>query len=296
MIPLRAAGGAVVIPAHGHHVALGSLIEQQLPRPVLDVLRLDAQLRQLLDMGRGVRAAPAGRHQQPQVLIVGVLAGEDARSVEIGKHRHRAGEAHAIGHARDLAVGLRLVDHPPPGLGRGQLDGLGRGLDAVRGECLGPAGIGRQQARVGGQHGLPQLLHCLFLVGQALVVVPEVEPAVFTQQIEGSHNGGGGVLHPCIMADLNEKLQKLHEAVVDLVTDRLENPVIDEETGMGGVSNEDLRVALALLKQNGVTAPVVEDSRISLASQLAGKLDFKGLQDKRPVVVPLRREIEPSAG
>ena len=98
------------------------------------------------------------------------------------------------------------------------------------------------------------------------------------------------------MADLNEKLQRLHEAVVDLVTDRLENPVIDEETGMGGVSNEDLRVALALLKQNGVTAPVVEDSRISRASQLAGKLDFKGLQDKRPVVVPLRREIEQSAG
>lgn len=97
------------------------------------------------------------------------------------------------------------------------------------------------------------------------------------------------------MADLNEKLQKLHEAVVDLVTDRLENPAVDE-MGQAQVSNEDLRVALALLKQNGVTAPVVEDSRISRASQLAGKLDFKGLQDKRPVVVPLRREIEPSAG
>jgi hypothetical protein len=83
--------------------------------------------------------------------------------------------------------------------------------------------------------------------------------------------------------------------VVDLVTDRLENPVIDE-LGQAVVPNEDLRVALALLKQNGVTAPVVEDSRISRASQLAGKLDFKGLQDKRPVVVPIRPEIEPSAG
>lgn len=97
------------------------------------------------------------------------------------------------------------------------------------------------------------------------------------------------------MADLNEKLQKLHEAVVDLVTDRLENPVMDE-MGNAVVLTEDLRVALALLKQNGVTAPVVEDSRISRAAQLAGKLDFKGLQEKRPVVVPIRPEIEPSAG
>jgi hypothetical protein len=97
------------------------------------------------------------------------------------------------------------------------------------------------------------------------------------------------------MSDLNEKLQRLHEAVVDLVTDRLENPVVDPETGEGGVSNEDLRVALALLKQNGVTAPVQEGNRISQTAKLAGKLDFKGLTDKRPVMVPLRLAPGPSA-
>ena len=96
------------------------------------------------------------------------------------------------------------------------------------------------------------------------------------------------------MADLNEKLQRLHEAVVDLVTDRLENPMVDPETGEGGVSNEDLRVALALLKQNGVTAPVQDGTSISQVSKLAGKLDFKGLSEKRQVVVPF--PIKPAPG
>jgi len=95
-------------------------------------------------------------------------------------------------------------------------------------------------------------------------------------------------------ADLNQKLQRLHEAVVDLVTDRLENPV-EDELGRAVVSNEDLRVALALLKQNGVTAPVAEGSRMDQASKLAGKLNFQGLAEKRQVVVPIRPGIEPSA-
>jgi hypothetical protein len=96
------------------------------------------------------------------------------------------------------------------------------------------------------------------------------------------------------MADLNEKLQRLHEAVVDLVTDRLENPV-EDELGRATVSNEDLRVALALLKQNGVTAPVQEGTGIGRTAKLAGKLDFKGLAEKRQVVVPLRPAPGPSA-
>lgn len=96
------------------------------------------------------------------------------------------------------------------------------------------------------------------------------------------------------MTDLNEKLEKLHEAVVDLVTDRLENPPEDEQ-GRCAVSNEDLRVALALLKQNGVTAPVKEGSRISQAAKLAGKLQFEGLQEKRAVVLPFRPSPGPSA-
>jgi hypothetical protein len=90
-------------------------------------------------------------------------------------------------------------------------------------------------------------------------------------------------------ADLNQKLQRLHEAVVDTVLDQLEHPT------EAGISNDDLRVALALLKQNGVTAPVAEGSRMDQASKLAGKLNFQGLAEKRQVVVPIRPGIEPSA-
>lgn len=81
---------------------------------------------------------------------------------------------------------------------------------------------------------------------------------------------------------------------MDLVTDRLENPIEDED-GRAAVSNEDLRVALALLKQNGVTAPVQDGVGIGRAAQLAGKLDFKGLSEKRQVVVPIRGGHGPSA-
>jgi hypothetical protein len=97
------------------------------------------------------------------------------------------------------------------------------------------------------------------------------------------------------MADLNDKLQKLHEAVVDLVADRLKNPPVNVDTGEAVVSNEDLRVALALLKQNGVTAPVQEGSSVSQVAKLAGKLQFEGLKEKRAVVVPLRPSPGPSA-
>lgn len=61
------------------------------------------------------------------------------------------------------------------------------------------------------------------------------------------------------------------------------------------ITNDDLRVVLALLKQNGVTAPVAEGSRMDQASKLAGKLNFQGLAEKRAVVVPIRPGIEPSA-
>jgi hypothetical protein len=94
------------------------------------------------------------------------------------------------------------------------------------------------------------------------------------------------------MSDLNEKLQKLHEAVVDLVTDRLENPP-EDDLGRAVVSNEDLRVALALLKQNGVTAPVQGDTGISQTAKLAGKLQFEGLKDKRAVVLPFPVKSDP---
>ncbi len=97
-------------------------------------------------------------------------------------------------------------------------------------------------------------------------------------------------------ADLNQKLQQLHEATVDLVASRLEAVGKNEEgEEVSLVTNDDLRLALALLKQNGVTAPVAEGSRMGQASKLAGKLNFQGLAEKRAVVVPIRPGIERSA-
>lgn len=102
--------------------------------------------------------------------------------------------------------------------------------------------------------------------------------------------------------DLNQKLQKLHEAVVDSIAadvEALSQPMLDEDGNPVAVPLEQRqavqRVALALLKQNGVTAPVAEGSRMDQASKLAGKLNFQGLAEKRPVVVPIRPGIEPSA-
>jgi hypothetical protein len=86
------------------------------------------------------------------------------------------------------------------------------------------------------------------------------------------------------MADLNKDLEELHAEVVSAVRERISN----------GASNDDLRVALQLLKQNSVTANLSEDDTAALRSRMAGKLDFSALKDK-PKVVPLRQDNQLSA-
>lgn len=86
------------------------------------------------------------------------------------------------------------------------------------------------------------------------------------------------------MADLNKDLEELHAEVVNAVRERISN----------GASNDDLRVALQLLKQNSVTANLSEDDTAALRSRMAGKLDFSALKDK-PKVVPLRQDNQLSA-
>jgi hypothetical protein len=86
------------------------------------------------------------------------------------------------------------------------------------------------------------------------------------------------------MADLNKDLEELHAEVVSAVRERISN----------GASNDDLRIALQLLKQNSVTANLSEDDTAALRSRMAGKLDFSALKDK-PKVVPLRQDNQLSA-
>mgnify|MGYP005707474107 CR=1 FL=1 len=78
------------------------------------------------------------------------------------------------------------------------------------------------------------------------------------------------------MPDLNEELQALHACVVRAVRDRIEN---------GEQSNDDIRTALQLLKQNQITAALDKDEASELKAKMAKKLDFSALAGK---VVPIR--------
>ena len=82
------------------------------------------------------------------------------------------------------------------------------------------------------------------------------------------------------MADLAKELEELHAAVVRTVRSRIDN--ID-----GEINNDDLRVALQLLKQNAVTANLAQVDTDRLKSKMAGKLNFSALQEK---VIPLRQQ------
>ena len=78
------------------------------------------------------------------------------------------------------------------------------------------------------------------------------------------------------MADLNEELQELHASVVRAVRLRIDT---------GEQSNDDIRTALQLLKQNQITAALDKDEATELKAKMAKKLDFSALAGK---VVPIR--------
>ena len=94
------------------------------------------------------------------------------------------------------------------------------------------------------------------------------------------------------MADLAKELEELHASVVRAIRERVDNGSEDEDGNYKPVSNDDLRVALQLLKQNAVTANLAETDTSKLKSKMAGKLNFSALQEK---VVPLRNTTQPPA-
>jgi hypothetical protein len=79
------------------------------------------------------------------------------------------------------------------------------------------------------------------------------------------------------MADLQEKLGLMHEALIEQVLEDLQNGDRKARTE-----------AMALLKQNNVTAVAQEGSTLA---KLAGKLDFSSMEGK---VVEFKRP--PAAG
>lgn len=82
------------------------------------------------------------------------------------------------------------------------------------------------------------------------------------------------------MPDLATELEQLHASVVRTVRERVENGGEDEDGNWKPASNDDLRIALQLLKQNAVTANLSELDQTALKSKMAGKLNFSALKDK----------------
>ena len=93
------------------------------------------------------------------------------------------------------------------------------------------------------------------------------------------------------MADLAKELEELHASVVRTVRERIDEGGYDDEGNPKPTSNDDLRVALQLLKQNSITATLSQDDTAALRSKMASKLDFSALKDK-PNVVPMVRPDE----
>jgi len=85
--------------------------------------------------------------------------------------------------------------------------------------------------------------------------------------------------------DLSQELEELHASVVRAVRDRIEsNP---------DVQNDDIRVALQLLKNNNISASLDKDQAAELKSQMARKLDFSALNNK---VVPIKPDDQKKHG
>jgi len=93
------------------------------------------------------------------------------------------------------------------------------------------------------------------------------------------------------VADLAKELEELHASVVRTVRERVDNGGVDEDGNLIPTSNDDLRIALQLLKQNSITANLAESDTAKLRSRMASKLDFSALKDK-PNVVPMVRSDE----
>lgn len=97
------------------------------------------------------------------------------------------------------------------------------------------------------------------------------------------------------MADLAKELEELHASVIREVRDRVEKGGYDEDGNLKPTSNDDLRVALQLLKQNSITANLSESDTAKLRSQMAGKLDFSALKNKANVVPMVRPDESATA-
>ena len=86
------------------------------------------------------------------------------------------------------------------------------------------------------------------------------------------------------MPDLSQELEELHASVVRAVRFRIDN---------GEQSNDDIRTALMLLKQNSISAQMDRTDTEAMKSKMASKLIFTALERK---VRPIRDDAQQSVG
>jgi hypothetical protein len=77
-----------------------------------------------------------------------------------------------------------------------------------------------------------------------------------------------------------ENLAELQTLTIETVIDRIKKGSYDKDGNPIPVSNDDLRLAAQLLKQNNITANLAEADNERLKTQMAKKLDFSTVRKK----------------
>ena len=77
-----------------------------------------------------------------------------------------------------------------------------------------------------------------------------------------------------------ENLAELQTLTIETVIDRIKKGSYDKDGNPLPVSNDDLRLAAQLLKQNNITANLAEADNERLKTQMAKKLDFSTVRKK----------------
>lgn len=86
---------------------------------------------------------------------------------------------------------------------------------------------------------------------------------------------------------LREKLDTLNEAITDLVLDKVQGKELDDEGNPVRPSNDDLRVAMQLLKQNSISAAAIPDNPMDrMQKMLSGMRISPGHLEARQKALP----------
>lgn len=91
------------------------------------------------------------------------------------------------------------------------------------------------------------------------------------------------------MADdsLREKLDTLNAAITDLMLDKVEGKQLDDEGNPVRPSNDDLRVAMQLLKQNSISAAAIPENPMDrMQKMLQGMRISPGHLEARQKALP----------